>query len=105
MMSPFRATAAALGSAVLLVSLAGPALAVKPVRDCPAGGPFEPITRAEALVLATTLFGAEAAPARTEQLFGQYDKNGDAVLCAQEKTGKGRDHDRTVYNFTDNTAR
>jgi hypothetical protein len=99
MKSPLRVTCAAVGSAALVLSLAGPAAAAKPARDCPQGGPFVLMTRAELDVLATEIFGS-AAP--NEALFGAVDKNNDAKLCVQHLVHNT--HDDSPYNFIDNVA-
>lgn len=90
----------AVGSAALLVSVTGPTFADKPVRECPAGGPFVLMTRAEVDVLAQEIFGSTAP---NDALFAAYDRNGDAKLCVQQLTNNT--HDTSPYNFVDNTAR
>jgi len=100
MKSLLRITAAAAGSAALVLSMAAPAAAVKPARECPAGGPFVLMTREQVDVLAAEVFGSTAP---NEALFAAFDKNQDAKLCVQHLVHKARDE--SPYNFVDNTAR
>jgi hypothetical protein len=93
-------TLGAAASAVTALALAAPATAVMPARDCPDGGPFVLMTRAQLDVLALEVFGSTAP---NEALMQTYDKNGDAKLCVQHLENKTRD--TSPYNFVDNTAR